>query len=55
MQIVINFVSKMMVKVMGTSGAESLSCAANIFAGQTEAPLVVRPYIDNMTRSELLP
>lgn len=54
MQIVINFVAKVMVKVMGTSGAESLSCAANIFAGQTEAPLVVRPYIDNMTRSELL-
>jgi CNT family concentrative nucleoside transporter len=54
MQIVINIVSKVMVKVMGTSGAESLSCAANIFAGQTEAPLVVRPYIDNMTRSELL-
>lgn len=54
MQIVINFVAKIMVKVMGTSGAESLSCAANIFAGQTEAPLVVKPYINNMTRSELL-
>jgi CNT family concentrative nucleoside transporter len=54
MQIIINFVSKMMVKVMGTSGAESLSCAANIFVGQTEAPLVVKPYIDKMTRSELL-
>lgn len=54
MQIVINFVAKIMVKVMGTSGAESLSCAANIFAGQTEAPLVVKPYINQMTRSELL-
>jgi len=54
MQIVINFVAKIMVKIMGTSGAESLSCAANIFAGQTEAPLVVKPYINNMTRSELL-
>ncbi len=54
MQIVINFVAKVMVKIMGTSGAESLSCAANIFAGQTEAPLVVKPYINNMTRSELL-
>jgi concentrative nucleoside transporter, CNT family len=54
MQIVINFVAKIMVKFMGTSGAESLSCAANIFAGQTEAPLVVKPFIDKMTRSELL-
>lgn len=54
MQIVINFVAKVMVKLMGTSGAESLSCAANIFAGQTEAPLVVKPYIDKMTKSELL-
>jgi CNT family concentrative nucleoside transporter len=54
MQIVINFVAKIMVKVMGTSGAESLSCAANIFAGQTEAPLVVKPFISKMTKSELL-
>jgi CNT family concentrative nucleoside transporter len=54
MQVVINVVAKVMVKIMGTSGAESLSCAANIFAGQTEAPLVVKPYIGNMTRSELL-
>jgi len=43
-----------MVVVMGTSGAESLSAAANIFAGQTEAPLVVKPFISKMTRSELL-
>jgi CNT family concentrative nucleoside transporter len=43
-----------MMKVMGTSGAESLSAAANIFAGQTEAPLVVKPYIPLMTKSELL-
>lgn len=54
MQIIINFVAKIMVKVMGTSGAESLSCAANIFAGQTEAPLVVKPFIGKMTKSELL-
>jgi len=54
MQIVINFVAKIMVKVMGTSGAESLSCAANIFAGQTEAPLVIKPYINKMTNSELM-
>ncbi|MCP4912556.1 MAG: NupC/NupG family nucleoside CNT transporter [Oligoflexia bacterium] len=54
MQIVIKATAKVMVKVMGTSGAESLSAAANIFAGQTEAPLVVKPFIDKMTRSELM-
>lgn len=43
-----------MEKVMGTSGAESLSAAANIFVGQTEAPLVVKPYVDDMTVSELM-
>ncbi|HNW83283.1 MAG TPA: nucleoside transporter C-terminal domain-containing protein [bacterium] len=41
-------------KVLKTSGAESLSAAANIFIGQTEAPLMVRPYIEKMTRSELM-
>lgn len=54
MQIVIRFTAKIMVKVMGTSGAESLAAAANIFAGQTEAPLVIKPYIDKMTKSELM-
>jgi concentrative nucleoside transporter, CNT family len=54
MQIIIRFVAKAMVKVMGTSGAESLAAAANIFAGQTEAPLVVRPLINSMTKSELM-
>jgi len=39
---------------MGTSGSESLSCAANIFVGQTEAPLVIRPYVSAMTMSELM-
>jgi CNT family concentrative nucleoside transporter len=43
-----------MMYVMRTSGAESLSAAANVFMGQTEAPLIVRPYVDPMTRSELL-
>jgi CNT family concentrative nucleoside transporter len=43
-----------MQKVLGTSGAESLSVVANIFVGQTEAPLVVKPYIERMTNSELL-
>ena len=39
---------------MGVSGAESLSAASNVFIGQTEAPLVVRPYLDKMTRSEIM-
>lgn len=54
MQILIKFAAKVMVKVMGTSGAESLAAAANIFAGQTEAPLVIKPFISAMTRSELM-
>lgn len=54
MQFVIKLVAKVMVKVMGTSGAESLAAAANIFAGQTEAPLVIKPFIDKMTKSELM-
>jgi concentrative nucleoside transporter, CNT family len=44
----------MLAKVLKTSGAESLSAAANIFMGQTEAPLMVKPYIEKMTRSELM-
>lgn len=43
-----------MQKTMGTSGAESLSAAANIFVGQSEAPLLIRPYLKDMTRSELM-
>jgi len=39
---------------MGVSGAEALSAASNVFIGQTEAPLVIRPYLDQMTRSELM-
>jgi CNT family concentrative nucleoside transporter len=39
---------------MGTSGSETLCCAANIFVGQTEAPLVIKPYVERMTRSELM-
>ncbi len=39
---------------MGTSGAETLSCSANIFVGQTEAPLLIRPFLQGMTQSELL-
>ncbi|MCP4200783.1 MAG: NupC/NupG family nucleoside CNT transporter [bacterium] len=39
---------------LGTSGAETLSCSANIFVGQTEAPLLIRPFLEAMTKSELL-
>jgi CNT family concentrative nucleoside transporter len=53
MQRVINVLAWVMYKVMGISGTESLVTAANIFMGQTEAPLLVRPYISNMTRSEI--
>src|SRR5690606_13174277 len=44
----------LMKKTMRLSGAESLAAAANVFIGQTEAPLVVKPYLENMTRSEIL-
>lgn len=54
MQVIIRIFAKGMVAVMGTSGAESLAAAANIFAGQTEAPLVIRPFISKMTHSELM-
>lgn len=54
MQFVIKAVAKMMVKLMGTSGAESLAAAANIFAGQTEAPLVIKPFVSKMTKSEIM-
>jgi len=54
LQKVVSVMSRGMQKVMGTSGAESLSVVANIFVGQTESPLVIKPYIDKMTKSELL-
>ncbi|MGD9641648.1 MAG: NupC/NupG family nucleoside CNT transporter [Elusimicrobiales bacterium] len=54
MQKVVVFFAKIMARLMGTSGAESLSASANIFVGQTEAPLVVRPYVASMTQSELM-
>lgn len=53
MQRVVSAIAWVMQRTMGTSGSESLACAANIFVGQTEAPLVVRPYVATMTRSEL--
>lgn len=54
LQAVVKFMASGMRRVMGTSGAESLSVVANIFVGQTEAPLVVKPYVERMTKSELL-
>lgn len=53
LQAVVRFLAVGMQKLMGTSGAESLSMIANIFVGQTEAPLVVKPYVVKMTSSEL--
>lgn len=54
LQRVVKWMAKGMQKLLGTSGAESLSVISNIFVGQTEAPLVIKPYIAKMTRSELL-
>lgn len=54
MQFIIRGIAWVMFRLMRTSGAESLSAAANIFVGQTEAPLVVRPFLPKMTKSELM-
>ncbi|MCW5907170.1 MAG: NupC/NupG family nucleoside CNT transporter [Chitinophagales bacterium] len=54
MQRIVQGMAWVMYKLMGTSGAESLSCTANIFVGQTEAPLMIRPFIKSMTTSELM-
>lgn len=51
---VVHWLAIVMKKSLGTSGAESLSAAANVFVGQTEAPLLVRPYLEKMTKSEIL-
>jgi CNT family concentrative nucleoside transporter len=53
LQRVVQAVAWLMIKTMKTSGAETLSCAANIFIGQTEAPLLIKPYLATMTLSEL--
>jgi CNT family concentrative nucleoside transporter len=53
MQVVVWVMAKIMSAFMGLSGAESTATSANIFLGQTEAPLVVKPYIERMTMSEL--
>lgn len=54
MQKVIITMAKFMRWTLQTSGAESLSCSANIFVGQTEAPLLIKPFLKEMTKSELL-
>jgi CNT family concentrative nucleoside transporter len=54
MQRVIEALARFMRWTVGTSGAETLSCTANIFVGQTEAPLLIKPFLNDMTRSELL-
>ncbi|SJZ59273.1 NupC/NupG family nucleoside CNT transporter [Selenihalanaerobacter shriftii] len=53
-QKVVKVMAKVMKKAMDLSGAESLSAAANVFVGQTEAPLVVKRYVPDMTRSEVM-
>ncbi len=53
-QFIIKLIAKIMQKTMKTTGPETLSVASNIFVGQTEAPLVIRPYISTMTKSELM-
>ena len=54
MQIVVRLFAVLMHRVMGASGAESLNVAASIFMGQTEAPLTIRPFLAEMTQSELM-
>ncbi|MBT3191987.1 MAG: NupC/NupG family nucleoside CNT transporter [Verrucomicrobia bacterium] len=54
MQRIVAVMAHIMVRVMRVSGAESLAAAANVFVGQTEAPLVVKPYLNTMTQSELM-
>ncbi|MEK7390275.1 MAG: NupC/NupG family nucleoside CNT transporter [Elusimicrobiota bacterium] len=53
MQKVVLLFAVVMKRFLGTSGAESLSASANIFVGQTEAPLLIKPYVEDMTESEL--
>jgi concentrative nucleoside transporter, CNT family len=54
MQFIIRIVAVAMTKIMGVSGAESLNVAASIFMGQTEAPVTIRPFLPDLTRSELM-
>ena len=54
MQFIIKWIARIMQKSMATSGSETLCVSGNIFVGQTEAPLLVRPFISKMTKSELM-
>jgi CNT family concentrative nucleoside transporter len=54
MQVIVRAFARVMTALMGASGAESLNVAASIFMGQTEAPLTIRPFLNRMTRSELM-
>ena len=54
MQHIVRGIALVMQRVMGASGAESLNMAANIFMGQSEAPLTIRPYLEKLTRSEMM-
>ena len=54
LQLIVRLMAKIMMRLMQTSGAETLSAAANVFMGQTEAPIIVKPYVPRMTQSELL-
>ena len=53
-QKIIGALARLMVKVMHVSGAEALSTCADVFLGQTESPLVIKPYLESLTRSEIL-
>jgi CNT family concentrative nucleoside transporter len=53
LQLVVRGMAMIVLRVLGTSGAESLSATANVFVGQTEAPLLVRPFLPRMTKSEI--
>lgn len=54
LQLIVKGMAMVLTKLMGISGAESLSVAGNIFLGQTEAPLMIKAYLEKMTRSEIL-
>jgi len=54
LQFVVRLMSRAMMYLLHTSGAETLSVSANVFMGQTEAPLIIKPYVPGMTRSELM-
>jgi CNT family concentrative nucleoside transporter len=54
MQHVVRIIARVIVKIMGTSGSETLAVSSNIFVGQTEAPFLIKPFLARMTRSELM-